>query len=309
MQPVRIDSWRPRRVVAVTVALGLILASACAPAPSAAPTSAPKASTLVISGIPDQNASTLEQIFGLTARYLSRTTGLPVTYAPVTDYASIVTAFERGDVQLAWFGGLTHVQARAQVPGARAILQRPRDAEFHSVFIVGSNVEATSLQDLKGLSFTFGSESSTSGHVMPRFFLLEAGIDAERDFQGAPSFSGSHDKTYKLVESGAFQAGALNEAVWQSAVTSGNVDTSRVRVLETSPAYFDYNWTVRPDLDQTFGQGTEDKITRALLDLRADMGDEERQLLELFATDQFVPTANENYAAIETVAEKIGVLR
>lgn len=287
--------------------LPLLVVSACASAPAPANSSARP--TLVISGIPDQNASTLEQMFGLTAKYLAKATGLDVKYAPVTDYAAIVTAFKRGDVQLAWFGGLTHVQARAQVPGARAILQRPRDAEFRSVFIVGPNVQARTLQDLKGLTFTFGSESSTSGHLMPRSFLLQAGVDPDWDFKGPPSFSGSHDKTYKLVEAGAFQAGALSEAVWQTAVKDRTVDPTKVRVVEVSPAFFDYNWTVRPDLDQTFGAGTEEQITKAFLDLRAEMGEDEKKLLELFTSDRFVPTRNENYQSIENVAETIGMLR
>lgn len=296
------------------LALASLTVWACAPAAPAptAPNGAAQPAAkppLLIGGIPDQSASTLEEIFGLTAKYLSKATGLEVKYAPSTDYAAIVTAFKRGDVKLVWFGGLTGVQGWSQVPGAKAALQRPRDAEFHSVFVVNSEVKAQELKDLKGLTFTFGSESSTSGHLMPRYFMLQAGVDAEKDLKGAVSFSGSHDKTYKLVETGAFQAGALNEAVWQSAVKDGKVDTTKARVMQTSPAYYDYHWATHPDLDKVYGAGTEAKLLKALTDLNAAMGADEKRLLELFATDKFVPTKNENYKAIEDVAAKLGILK
>lgn len=251
----------------------------------------------------------MERMFGLMADYLSERTGLRVEYVASADYAAVVSAFQRGDVHLAWFGGLTGVQAQAVTPGSAAIAQRPRDAEFHSVFVVGPQVTATTLGELRGLSFTFGSESSTSGHLMPRHFLAEAGLDPDADFAGAPGYSGSHDATYKLVEAGTYQAGALNEAVWESAVTDARVDTTRVRVMHRTPPYFDYHWAVRGDLDERFGEGTRQRIEQALLELTATMGTEQAELLELFATDRFVPTRNENYAAIRSVAEGLGILR
>ena len=264
---------------------------------------------LVIGGIPDQNVSTLERQFGLMAGYLERETGLEVRYAPSIDYAAIVTAFGRGDVQLAWFGGLTGVQAADADPDAVAIAQRPRDAEFHSVFIVQSDLEVDSLEDLAGLSFTFGSESSTSGHLMPRFFLGEAGVDADEDFDGAPGYSRSHDQTYKLVEVGAFQAGALSIAVWEAALRDGKVDTSKVRAFLTTPPYFDYNWRASGDLDAVYGEGTTEQIAEALYKLDAGLGEDEAELLDLFQTDSFIATQNENYDAIRTVAEGIGIIR
>lgn len=264
--------------------------------------------TLSIGGIPDQDVSTLERQFGLMADYLADATGLDVEYVPSVDYAAIVTAFDRGDVQLAWFGGLTGVQARAVVEGSEAIVQRPRDAEFHSVFIAQCSLNATSLEDLAGLTFTFGSESSTSGHLMPRYFLSEAGIDADEDFNGEPNYSGSHDKTYELVEAGAFQSGALNEAVWRDAVETGSVDTSKVCEVLTTDSYYDYNWSIRPDVDEEFGEGTREALIDAMLELNANMGEEEAELLDLFQTDSFVPTDNANYRAIERVAVDLGII-
>lgn len=306
---------------ALVACVGLALAAcaggapqAAAPKPAAPQAAAPKpatgaARTLYIGGIPDQSTATLTRAFEGFAKYLSGQTGLTVRYAPANDYAAIVTAFKRGDVHLVWFGGLTGVQAMDAVPGSEAIAQRPRDAEFHSKFIVQKDLPVQKLTDLKGLTFTFGSESSTSGHLMPRYFLLQAGVDPDRDFKGKPNFSGSHDKTWKLVESGAFQAGALNEAVWASAIKENKVDLSKVRAFYTTPPYYDYHWAVRGDVDEVFGAGTKAKLKAALLGMRLDAGPEQRELLELFATDRFIETKNENYAAIREVAMKLGILK
>ena len=201
-----------------------------------------------VAGIPDQNASTLARRYQVLTQYLSDALGVRVEYVPTVDYAATVLAFKRGDVQMAWFGGLTGLQARSAVPGSVVIAQRPRDARFHSKFIVQAGLDVAALEDLAGLSFTFGSESSTSGFLMPSYFLSQAGIDTDDDFKREVNFSGSHDKTWALVESGAFQAGALNEAVWDQAVADGRVDTARVRAFYTTPAYFDYNRGWIPDV-------------------------------------------------------------
>jgi len=257
-----------------------------------------------IGGIPDQDTSDINRSFEEFAKYLSEKTGLEVKYVPSVDYAALVTAFERGEIHLSWFGGLTGVQARNVVPGAEAIAQRPRDEEFHSVFIVQKDLNVEKLEDIKGLSFTFGSESSTSGHLMPRYYLMEEGIEPDKDFDGKPNFSGSHDKTYKLIESGAFQAGALNEAVWESAVKEGKVDLSKVEVFYTTPAYYDYNWTIN-NVDDIFGEGTKKKVKEALLSVDG----QHSEILELLQTDKFIETRNENYDAIHRVAQKLGIIK
>lgn len=261
---------------------------------------------LSIAGIPDQNASKLARRYEVLETYLSEQLGIEVEYVPTVDYSAAVISFKQGNVQMAWFGGLTGVQAREAVAGSQAIAHRPRDAEFHSKFIVSNDVDASSLEDIKGLTFTFGSESSTSGHLMPRHFLLLAEVKPDEDFDGPPNYSGSHDKTWKLVESGAFQAGALSEAVWDSAVEEGKVDLTKVRELTTTPPYFDYNWTVRGDMDSRFGEGFTQKVRQALLSI--DSGDNS-EILELFSAQGFVPTSNDNYSAIKTVAEELGIIR
>ena len=263
---------------------------------------------MFIGGVPDQKAANLNRRFGAVADYLSQELDVKVEYVRSVSYSALVTAFEKGDVHLAWFGGLTGVQARLMAPGAKAIAQRSRDAEFHSVFVVRSDLDADGLEDLNGLTFTFGSESSTSGHLMPRYFLTQAGLDPETGFRGKPSFSGSHDKTWKLVESGSFQAGALNEAVWQQAVEEGKVDLSEIRILYTTPAYYDYNWSVTGDLDEEFGTGFTGKVAAAFLGLDPQVP-EEGELLDLFQTQSFIGTRNENYRAIEEVARGLGIIQ
>jgi len=262
----------------------------------------------VIGAIPDQNISDLNRRFQLFSNYLENETGLTVEYTQSNDYAALVTAFTRGEVHLGWFGGLTGVQARRAVSGSQAIAQRPRDAKFHSKFIVQSDLNVDTLNGLKGKTFTFGDQNSTSGHLMPRHFLLQAGINPEEDFAAEPNFSGSHDKTWKLVESGAYQAGALNEAVWARAVRENQVDTSKVEVFYTTPPYQDYNWTIHAEADETFGNGTTESIRTALLKL--DPKDpEEKKILDLFSADGFIETRTENYAEIADVAKRVGIIK
>ena len=264
--------------------------------------------TLYIGGIPDQDASVLQARFERLAEYLSEETDLDVRYVPSVDYAAVVTSFRHGDLHMAWYGGLTGVQARLAVPESHALVQRPEDEEFRSVFVVQKELGITSLADLKEMTFTFGSESSTSGHLMPRHFLSEAGVDPEADFS-AVNYSGSHDKTWKLVETGAFQAGALNALVWQARVEAGDVDLSRVEVLELTPPYYDYHWVARGDVDTNFGDGTIDTITEALLKLDASNGGRDQEIMEAFQTQNFIATRNENYQAIEEVARGLDIIR
>lgn len=260
---------------------------------------------LYIGGIPDEDAAILTRRFNLVAEYLSAETGIEVRYVPVADYAALVTAFRRGDVSLAWFGGLTGVQARAVTPGAEAFAQRPQDAGFYAYYIVQADLPVETLADLKGYTFTFGSESSTSGHLMPRYYLLEAGVDPKTDFDGPPNFSGSHDRTIKLVEAGAFAAGALNESVWEARVAAGEVDTTRVRLFHVAGPYYNYNWSIRPDVDARFGAGAAARLKQALL----GMGPEQQAILDMFYTDSFIEVSNQEYEGLRVVAEEVGILR
>jgi len=207
-----------------------------AAADTAADVSTASVEPLSIGAIPDQDPEMLQRLYSRLVDYLSAELGVPVEYEPVTDYAAAVTAFKVGDLDLVWFGGLTGVQARLQVPGAQAIVQRDIDESFHSIFIANTASGLEPIDDISGLkslmgkTFTFGSESSTSGRLMPQFFLREAGV-ALTDFKGEPGFSASHDATLKLVEAGSFDAGVVNEQVWLDRVAAGEVDEGKVLAI------------------------------------------------------------------------------
>ncbi len=265
---------------------------------------------LRVGGIPDQDTARLARRYQIFADYLAQELDVAVEYVPSADYAAVVTAFAQGDLHLAFFGGLTGVQARLQRPGALAIAQRENDARFHSKFIGRTELNLTSLEDVKtrasGLTLTFGSESSTSGHLMPRHFLTQAGIDPDADFRAPPSYSGSHDKTWQLVQGGAYDVGALNEDVWNRAVAEGRADPSLTQEFYTTPDYFDYNWTAQANLDALYGDGFTDKLRSALLNLNPR---EHGEILSLFSTERFIETDNANYQAIEDVARSLGLIR
>lgn len=286
----------------------LLLLSACAapPPPQAAGNSAASQPPLVVSAIPDQDPEKLQRLYGGLVDYLSEQLGIPVVYKPVTDYAASVTGFKVGDLDLVWYGGLTGVQARLQVPGAQALVQRDIDEKFTSVFIANPTSGIASLADLKGHTFTFGSESSTSGRLMPQYFMQEVGVILN-DFKGQPGFSGSHDKTIELVAAGAFEAGALNSQVWKSRVAEGKVDESKVVVFYTTPAYYDYHWVLNPAATERYGADLPAKIQAAFEALDPSVP-AQKEILDLFGAQKFIPTTDANYAAIEQVGREIGLI-
>jgi len=312
-----------RRCLALATALALpLVAAACGSdgenPPSAAPAGSGTTPTtistepLVISAIPDQDPEKLQRLYGTVASYLTRTLGVTVQYTPVVDYPASVSLFKVGDLDMVWFGGLTGVQARLQTPGSRAIVQRDVDEDFHSVFIVNNAAglapitDAGGLAQLKGRRFTFGSESSTSGRLMPEYFLNQAGVETG-DFAGQPGFSGSHDKTIELVTAGTFEAGVLNEQVWKARLADGKADPTKVTAFYTTPGYHDYHWVVRQDALLRYGADFEERLTRAFVDL--DGSDpEQASILELFTAKRFIPTDNGNYGEIEAVGRKLGLV-
>jgi phosphonate transport system substrate-binding protein len=297
----------------------LIPLSACAPGANTTSSSSPGAEgqaatqPFVTGAIPDQDPEKLQRLYSKLSDYLSQELGVPVEYRPVTDYAAAVTAFRVGDLDMVWFGGLTGVQARLQVPGAEAIAQRDIDADFRSVFIANkaSGIEPiadiSELEVLKGRTLTFGSESSTSGRLMPQHFLQQGGVDLE-DFRGEVGFSSSHDATIQLVEAGTYETGVLNKQVWESRVEAGEVDLDRVQVIWETPAYYDYHWVVNPEVNERYGDDFVERVQTALLNLNAN-NPEHQEILELFGADRFIETENANYAEIENIGRQIGKIQ
>jgi len=282
-----------------------------APAPVAA--AADPNRTLKISAIPDQDPAKLATINAAMATYLASKLGVKIEYVPVTDYAASVGLFKTGDLDMVFFGGLTGVQARLQTPGAVLIAQRDIDNAFQSIFVANTGSGINPVTDVKGLAalkgkrFTFGSESSTSGRLMPEYFLDQAGISSEKDFTGQPGYSGSHDKTIDLVQAGSFDAGALNLQVWKTRKEKGTVDLTKVAEVFTTPSYHDYHWIAGPKTNSRFGAAFTDKVKDALLALDPANPDQAK-LLDLYGAKKFIATSVDNYTQIESIGRKLKLI-
>jgi phosphonate transport system substrate-binding protein len=259
---------------------------------------------LHVSAIPDEAPTELQRKFKPLGDYLQKETGLQVQFTPVTDYAAVVEGLANKKIDLAWLGGFTFVQAKQRTQGqALPIVQRVEDEKFTSKFIVPADSPAKTLADLKGKTFAFGSASSTSGHLMPRYFLLKEGIQPDRDFK-AVAFSGAHDATVAFVAAGRAEAGVLNASVWDKLVESKNPNAAKVRVLATTPPYYDYNWTVRPGLDPAITK----KLTDAFLKLDP-ANPEHKEIMALQRATKFIPTKPSNYEGIEQAARSADLLK
>ncbi len=267
------------------------------------------AETFVFTAIPDEDETKLVERFKGVADYLSSELDVEVRYIPVKSYAAAVSAFRNNQVQLAWFGGLSGVQARRLVPGSEAIAQGVEDQAFETYFIANTSTgikpadELSSLEDeLRGKTFTFGSKGSTSGRLMPEFYIRDVFGAQPEDFFSRVGFSGNHTRTLRLVEAGTYEVGALNFQVWEKELADGNIDTDAVQVIWTTPAYPDYQWTIRGDVNERFGDGFKQRVTEALLNL------DDQKLLESFPRSGFIPASNDDYEPIRKTAEEIGIL-
>jgi phosphonate transport system substrate-binding protein len=260
------------------------------------------ADALRVSAIPDEAPTELIRKFEPLGQYLEKELGMPVKFTPVSDYAAVVESLAADRLDMAWLGGFTFVQTRLKTGNAIPLVQREQDERFTSVFI-SADPAVNSLQDLEGKTFAFGSVSSTSGSLMPRHFMQKDGIEPERFFKRI-AYSGAHDATAAWVEAGKADAGVLNASVWDKLVAAGKVDTTKVRVIATTPHYYDYNWTVRGDLDPALVE----KIKAAFLALDP-ANPEHKAILDLQAASRFIETRAENYQGIEDAARAAGLLK
>ena len=257
-----------------------------------------------VTAIPDESPTELVRKFKPLGEHLEKALGMKVQFVPVTDYAASVEALANDKVDMVWFGGFTFVQAKERSGDkVEPLVQRTEDAQFKSVFVTPADSGITKLADLKGKTLSFGSPSSTSGHLMPRHFLIEAGIDPDKDLKRI-SFSGAHDATVQAVAGGKVDAGALNISVWQKLLEGKRVDPAKVKVFYTTPGYFDYNWTVRSDMPPEM----KAKLTRAFLDLDPAKP-QDKVILDLQRTVRFIPTSASNYERLEKVARSAGLLK
>ena len=286
-----------RRALLRACVASALAAAACLPLAAQAE------EVLRVSAIPDEAPTELQRKFAPLGAYLEAETGMKVIFVPVTDYAAVVEALATRKIDLAWLGGFTFVQAKIRTKGtALPLVQRAEDAKFTSRFITANDGIKT-FADLKGKTFAFGAPSSTSGHLMPRYFLGQEGLNPDKDFKNT-AFSGAHDATVAFVQAGKVDAGVLNASVWDKLVEQNKVDTTKVRVFATTPPYFDYNWTARGDLDPKI----QAKITQAFLKLDP-ANPAHKEIMALQRATKFIPTRAENYKGIETAAHAAGLLK
>jgi len=269
---------------------------------------------LKIGAIPDQNQEFLDRRFNLLSEELSKELKIKVQYVPVVNYVSAVTGFRTKVLDFVWFGGLTGVQARLQTPNSIVMAQRNIDKEFKSVFIVNKKLnlpqakELNDLKALKGLRFTFGSENSTSGRLMPEYFLNKAGIKVT-DFKGKkPGFSGSHDATIVLVNSGSFEAGVLNKQVWEKNLIENPKRTKNLNAFFITPEYVDYHWLAQGDLDKKFYKGFTNKLKETILNL-SYKDSNQKKILKMFNAKKFINTDVKQYSNIESIGRKLKKIR
>ncbi len=292
------------RCLAGIATLALLLSVAgCGREPSAS------SDTLRFTAIPDDNTTELREKFEPLAEHLTGVLGVPVRYVPTSSYVASVEAFKTGDVQLAWFGGLTGVQARAAVPGARAIAQGKVDPTFKSYFIAHASSGLEPGDDfpaaIAGKTFTFGSESSTSGRLMPEHFIRAHTGRSPEELFGAPNhYSGSHDKTALLVQAGTFQVGALNYKTYDRMVAEGKIDPEVCVRIWVTPGYTDYNWTAHPQLEEDLGRGFTERLQAALIGLT-----EPELLGAVTRPEGLILATNEDFEPIEELARDLGFLR
>ena len=262
---------------------------------------------LKFTAIPDQDTARLQQRFGKIADYLTKETGITFVYVPVKSYSASVQAFKNNEVQMAWFGGLSGVQARLGVPGSKAIAQGVEDPHFVS-YIIAHHSTGLTYQDaltdnITGKTFTFGSKGSTSGRLMPEYFIRKHFNRPPDQIFSKVGFSGDHSKTIALVQSGSYQVGAVNFKVWKKELEAGKIDPSKVSIIWKTPGYPDYNWTVRADVDQVFGSGTTEKVQQAIINIT------DPELLNAFPRKQFIKADNTMYQKILDTGKAIGIFR
>jgi phosphonate transport system substrate-binding protein len=265
--------------------------------------------TLYFSAIPGENTSEMIEKFSALATHLTTVLEVEVTYVHVSDYVASVEAFKNGDVQLAWFGGLTGVRARRAVEGAHAIAQGKVDPTYKSYFIAnkasGLRPSEEFPMELATKTFQFGDESSTSGRLMPEYFIRKFTGKSPAEFFGSPmSFSGSHDRTWQLVQEGTYDAGVMSYVTYDTRVKEGKIDPEKCFVIWKTPEYADYSWHAHPDLETRFGAGFTEKVQTALINIK-----DKALLSSMMREDGLIKAADADFSDLETLAAELGLIR
>ena len=262
--------------------------------------------TFTFTAIPDQDETKLKERFSLLSTYLTKELGVDVKFVPVKSYSASIAAFRNNQVQLAWFGGLSGVKARLVVPGSVAIAQGVEDPNFHSFLIAHSSTGLEKSESIpkgiEGKTFTFGSKGSTSGRLMPQYFIQKEFKKSPEDIFKKVGFSGNHSKTVALVQSGAYEVGAVNYKVWKKELKAGKIDPSKVKIIYQTPGYPDYNFTARGDIDKQFGEGFTAKLQKAIINIK------DEKILNAFPRSGFIKATNEDFAPVLDTARELGLV-
>ena len=263
---------------------------------------------LVITAIPDKQSSDQSERYKALTDYLSKELDIKVKYHSSNSYSASVTSFEQGETQLAWFGGVTGVQARNSVKGAQAIAQGVVDPKYKSYFIAhkdtGLEKSDSFPKEIANMSFTFGSTSSTSGRVMPTHFIIEnTGKKPKEFFTQPPLFAGkrSHTGVALDVNSGAVQTGVMSYKNYKKMVKKGDIDPEVVKIIWETPDYYDYNFTIHPDVEKTFGEGFISKVQDALVNCK-----DQAVLETLLREEGLIKAQNSDFNDCAAVMKKIG---
>ena len=261
--------------------------------------------TFYFTAIPDQDETQLQERFNKIALYLSQQLKIDVKYIPVKSYAAAISAFRNNQVQLAWFGALSGIQARKRVPNSEAIAQGFEDQFFKTYFIAhtSTGLKHAKLfpQGIKNKSFSFGSKGSTSGRLMPEYYIRQNLAGPKNAFTKV-GFSGDHSRTIALVMAGSYDVGAVNYKVWEKMLKENRINEDLVSVIWQTPTYPDYQWSIRGDVNKVFGKSMKEKVTNALL----NMADPE--LLNSFPRTSFIPAQNSDYQNVLDTAQAIGIM-
>jgi len=268
-------------------------------------------STFYLSAIPDEKITDQKVKFDKLATYLTEALGVQTEFVFSKDYADSVTKFRNGEVHLVWFGGLSGVQARMAVPGSQAIAQGKADPQYKSYIIAnkstGLEPSGEFPQGIRDMTFTFGSPGSTSGRLMPTYFIMQnnGGVHPDEWFAEKPGFqmSGGHVATANAVADGTYQVGGINYKTYDSLVESDPRIAKNTVKIWTTPFYADYNFTIHPDVETAFGEGFIEKVQAALV--AAPTGSD---ALKAINRESIIPAKNEDFDGIKDTAIQMGLI-
>jgi len=233
--------------------------------------------------------------------YLEKVTAARVELTVPTNYAAVVEAVANDRVDIAYFGGFTYVQTSARA-GVVPLVQRERDQAFHSLFITQQGSPIHSLADLQGHTFAFGDVNSTSGHLMPAYFMRQQGV--AQDVIEKAIYTGGHDATALAVANKKVDAGALDELVFKRMIKEGKLTESQVRVFYTTPPFFDYVWAARRGLDPALAEAFANGM------LKLDEQDaEQKAILNLLNATKYVRAQDASYDPLRQAAKDAGLLK